>query len=317
MTEKIKAVLFGVAVGDALGVPAEFSNREELRKNPVTDMIGGAKTAHGQPVGTWSDDSSLTFCLAEALTQKYDLDLIALYFTKWLNRLMWTPWGEIFDIGTATYLAIKQLEDGVRPELAGGNDENSNGNGSLMRILPLLFYLCDKSVEERFRITRQVSSITHRHIRSIVACFYYLEFAKKLLEGKDIFVIYKELQTEISAFLQNIVSAEEMNKFARIFKQNIYELPENEINSTGYVIDTLEASLWCLFNSDSYEKCVLKAVNLGRDTDTTAAVAGGLAGLHYGFKNIPKKWINQLARSEDIMDLCERFGAHCGRQEKR
>jgi ADP-ribosylglycohydrolase len=197
---------------------------------------------------------------------------------------------------------------GVQPELAGGDGEYNNGNGSLMRILPLVFYLRDKPIAERFDITRQVSSITHRHIRSIVACFYYLEFARKLLEVKDKFHIYKDLQTEIPAFLKNIVSEDEIGKFSRILQQNIYEVPEDEIRSSGYVVDTLEASLWCLLTTDSYEECVLKAVNLGEDTDTTAAIAGGLAGLLYGFENIPEKWITQLARYEDILDLCERLG---------
>ncbi|MDR0872466.1 MAG: ADP-ribosylglycohydrolase family protein [Prevotellaceae bacterium] len=307
LTEKIKSALFGVAVGDALGVPVEFCSREELRQNPVTEMEGGEDTTYRQPAGTWSDDTSLTFCLAESLTKGYDLNDLAFLFIQWLYADYWTSRNACFDIGNGTEKAIVNLVKGVQPELAGGDGEYDNGNGSLMRILPLVFYLRDKPIEVRFEITRQVSSITHRHIRSIVACFYYLEFARKLLEVKDKFHIYKDLQTEIPASLKNIVSEAEIGKFSRILQQNIYEVPEDEIQSGGYVLHTIEASLWCLLTTDSYEKCVLKAVNLGEDTDTTAAVAGGLAGLLYGFNNIPERWLKQIARREDILNLCKRL----------
>ena len=146
-------------------------------------MIGYG--TYNLPPGTFSDDSSLTFCLAEALTSGFDLNTIGQNFVKWYHENYWTPHGNVFDIGIATRQAISRLAHGENPELAGGSDEYNNGNGSLMRILPLIFDLLDKPINKRFDITKQVSSITHGHIRSIIACFYYLEFAKKILEGKD------------------------------------------------------------------------------------------------------------------------------------
>lgn len=304
---QIKSVLFGVAVGDALGVPVEFKSRQEIKKNPVTDMIGYG--TYNLPPGTFSDDSSLTFCLAEALTNDFDLNTIGQNFVKWRYNNYWTPRGNVFDIGYATRQAIDRLVEGERPDLAGGFDVSSNGNGSLMRISPLLFYLLDKPINERYEITKQVSSITHGHIRSVIACFYYLEFSRQLIAKKDKIEIYKNLQAEITTHLTSLsINPTELALFDRLLKKDIHELKEENIFSSGYVLHTLEASIWCLLTTDNYKAAVLKAVNLGEDTDTTGAVTGGLAGLLYGLDNIPKNWIKQIAKHDDIEELAERLG---------
>lgn len=301
-----KDILFGVAVGDALGVPVEFKSRRVIRQNPVTEMVGFG--THNMPAGTFSDDSSLTFCLAEALTMDFDLKVIGQNFVNWLYKNYWTPGGNVFDIGVATREAINKLAKGERPDLAGGFDISSNGNGSLMRILPLLCYPLDKPINERYEITKQVSSITHGHIRSVISCFYYLEFARHLFEEKNKFEIYKKLQTEIKDHLNSLsINPTEVALFDRLLKENIKDLEEEKILSSGYVLHTLEASIWCLLTTDNYKDAVLKAVNLGEDTDTTGAVTGGLAGILYGFDNIPKSWVSQLARRKDINDLADRM----------
>ncbi len=303
---QIKSALFGVAVGDALGVPVEFNNRQTISINPVTDMIGYG--TYNLPAGTWSDDSSLTFCLAEALTQEFNLNTIGQNFVKWYHENYWTPHGNVFDIGIATRQAISRLAKGKKPELAGGFDETDNGNGSLMRILPLLFYLLDKPINERYDITKKVSSITHGHIRSVIACFYYLEFAKQIFDGKNKFEIYKNLQTGVTNHLISLsINPREITLFDRLLKSDIHKLSEDEIQSSGYVLHTLEASIWCLLTTSNYKEAVLKAVNLGSDTDTTGAVTGGLAGLLYGLDNIPTNWITQIARKDDIENLAERL----------
>jgi len=303
---KIKSALFGVAVGDALGVPVEFKSRQIIAQNPIIDMIGYG--TYNLPPGTWSDDSSLTFCLAEALTQDFDLNVIGQNFVKWTHENYWTPHGNVFDIGIATRQANSRLAKGEKPELAGGFDETDNGNGSLMRILPLLFYLLDKPINERYEITKKVSSITHGHIRSVIACFYYLEFANQILAGKDKFEIYKNLQSEISNHLTSFaINPPEIAMFDRLLRGDIAKLEEDEIQSSGYVLHTLEASIWCLLTTDNYKEAVLKAVNLGSDTDTTGAVTGGLAGLFYGLDNIPTNWIIQIARKDEIEILAERL----------
>lgn len=306
LKSSIKSALFGVSIGDALGVPVEFKSRETISKNPVVDMIGFG--TYNLPPGTFSDDSSLTFCLAEALTEDFDLNIIARNFLRWYYENYWTARGIVFDVGIATKEAIDKLSRGVQADLAGGVDVSSNGNGSLMRILPLVFYIIDKPISERYQITKQVSSITHGHIRSVISCFYYLEFARHLILGSDKFEIYKKLQTEISTHLKSLsINPEEISLFSRILENNIFDLNEGQISSSGYVLHTLEASIWCLLTTDNYKNATLKAVNLGEDTDTTAAVTGGLAGLLYGFGNIPDNWIKQLARKDAIEDLAERL----------
>ena len=303
---QIQSALFGVAIGDALGVPVEFRSREIIRQNPVTDMIGYG--TYNLPPGTFSDDSSLTFCLAEALTLEFDLNLIGQNFIKWRHNNFWTARGNVFDIGIATSRAIDRLVKGEKAELAGGFEISSNGNGSLMRILPLVFYIIDKPVSDRYRITGDVSSITHGHIRSIIACFYYLEFARQIILGIDKFEIYKNLQRDISHHLRlSLIDENEIALFDRLLVGNIYDLKEDKILSSGYVLHTLEASIWCLLTTDNFKQATLKAVNLGEDTDTTGAVAGGLAGLLYGFDDIPQTWVEQLARKEDIEHLIDRL----------
>ncbi|MRR23795.1 ADP-ribosylglycohydrolase family protein [bacterium] len=302
----IRSALFGVAVGDALGVPVEFRSRSYLAGNPVKDMIGYG--SHNQPPGTWSDDSSLTFCLAEALTAEFDLNTVGQNFIRWLHDGYWTAQGEVFDVGGTTRNAIARLASGVRPDLAGWTDGASNGNGSLMRILPLLFHIAEKPVGERFEETRKVSAITHGHIRSVIACFYYLEFARQILEGRDKSEIYRNLQNEFPGYIIDAgTNPDELEPFERLLKDDIGLLPEERIHTSGYVIHTLEAAVWCLLNTGSYSEAVLKAVNLGEDTDTTAAVTGGLAGLLYGMVGIPAEWISQVARKDDIENLTERM----------
>lgn len=314
-SKPIHSVLFGVAVGDALGVPVEFRSREYLKSNPVRDML--AYGTHNQPAGTWSDDSSLTFCLAETLIDGYDLGKLANRFINWYEYGYWTPHGEVFDVGVATSKAIIRLEHGINPVMAGGGEESDNGNGSLMRILPLLFYIKDMSIEDRFRYVSDVSSLTHRHIRSILGCFIYTEFALQLLKKANKYEAFAKTIDIVKAFLIDnpVCPDEEINLFHRVLSnpsgdngiKPIYEYAEEEIASSGYVIHSLEAALWCIFNNDNYKGTVLRAVNLGSDTDTTAAIAGGLAGLLYGFADIPSEWVEKIARKDDIFDLCDRL----------
>lgn len=307
MNNKIESGLFGLAVGDALGVPVEFYSRSSLKENPVSEMIGYG--THYQPLGTWSDDSSLAFCLAESLCKGFDLFDIARNFVKWYSTELWTPHEQVFDIGIATRNAIHNIAKGHQPELCGGFEEKDNGNGSLMRILPLVFYLQnEKDIEIIYKTVKDVSSITHAHFRSVFACFIYVVYCLEILKGKDKIEAYKEMQNILSNFLENKnFNPIEIQLFDRVLKNDISTFPEENIHSSGYVLDSLQASLWCFLNSDSYEETVLKAVNLGEDTDTTGAIAGGLAGIYYGIENIPKKWIENLVRTHDIKDLAERL----------
>jgi len=312
---KVRDALMGLCVGDALGVPVEFVKRETLRADPVMDMRGYG--THDQPSGTWSDDSSLAFCLAESLCQGYDLQDIAKSFVKWYQEGYWTPHGRVFDIGIATSRALHKLATGTSPLLSGGVQEADNGNGSLMRILPVLFYVKDKPIAERFRIVGEVSAITHAHIRSIVACFIYCEYALQLLQGQEKYQAFRLMQQTVNPFLQEfeVCSQEERDRFHRLLENPIgdyqilplYQYPEAEIAGSGYVLHTLEASIWCLLKTDTYTEAVLKAVNLGEDTDTTGCVTGGIAGLYYGLAAIPQEWVSAIERKEEILALADRL----------
>ncbi|MFK7060754.1 ADP-ribosylglycohydrolase family protein [Flavobacterium oreochromis] len=305
-TKLVHSALFGVAVGDALGVPVEFKDRNELARFPVHGMKEYG--SHGQPAGTWSDDSSLTFCLADSLCDGYNTNQLAQYFVNWRNEQMWTPHGRVFDIGIATSNAIYRISQGIDPILCGGFNIEDNGNGSLMRILPLVFYIKDKSIDEIYQITKEVSSITHAHFRSVFACFIYLVYALEIIKGSDKEKAYTTMQLIITDFLkEKDFNKNELSLFDRILKQNISSIEESNISSSGYVLHSLEASLWCVLTSNSYKETVLKAVNLGGDTDTTGAIAGGLAGLIYGYDAIPTEWNNVLARKTDIENLCDRL----------
>ncbi len=306
-SNKILDGLFGLCIGDALGLPVQFLSREVVKRDPITDMIG-----YGQfnlPPGSWSDDSSLTFCLAESLCNGYNLQGIADRFTKWLYDGYWTPFGQSFDIGQSTRDSIIRLKSGFSPLDSGDKGEYNNGNGSLMRILPLAFYLQNTSFESRFEIVHQVSAITHAHPRSQIACGIYIQMCINLLKGDNPRISYVEMKRKISEYYKMEPYRSELKCFSRILTEDISRFNEHTIRSSGYVIDTLEASLWCLLNNDSYEDTVLKAVNLGKDTDTTGAVVGGLAGIYYGFDNIPKKWIDMIVKKDKIVDLSNRLNA--------
>jgi len=308
MRLQARSLLIGVAVGDALGVPVEFINRSTLKRHPVEDMIGYG--THNMPPGTFSDDSSLTFCLAEALSSDYDIRKVANNFVKWLSKGYWTARREVFDVGQTTMAAIRRLQNGVDPVKAGGASISDNGNGSLMRILPAMFYVYDKTMKERYEIIRQISSLTHAHFYAVFACFYCIEFAIALSNYVDKYVAYKNL-CDLPGLFKESVNSEVNNSdflpFERLFLGNIGSLPESDIRSSGYVVDTLEASIWCILTTTSYKEAVLKAVNLGGDTDTTGAVVGGLAGLLYGEFDIPEEWKRLIARRRDIEDLAGRM----------
>lgn len=304
MKNVVKSGIFGVCIGDALGVPVEFRTREQLKRSPVTKMR--AMGTYRQPLGTWSDDSSLTLCLAESLCNGYNLEDMALKFIQWHNEEIWTPHGRVFDIGIATRQAISRISSGIIPKLCGGTSEFDNGNGSLMRILPLVFYLKDEeNIEKLYHTVKEVSSITHGHFRSVFACFIYVIFAIELLKGKSKIEAYDYMQKKVLEYAENQeFNPKEIKLFERILNNNIATYPEDEIKSSGYVLHSLEASLWCFLNSESYSEAVLKAVNLGEDTDTTGAITGGIAGIYYGFENIPEDWISELVRKDDIENLC-------------
>ena len=310
---KTTAALLGVAVGDALGVPYEFNSSDQMKKNPAKEMIGYGR--YNVPAGTWSDDSSLTFCLAESLVKGYDLADIGTNFLKWKEENYWTARGYVFDIGITTSRAISDLKNMLKKkefqeltQLKYLGDEYDNGNGSLMRIMPLLFYIKGMGIAQQFEIIRDVSALTHRHIRGAMCCLIYLRLAEHLWNGKGKAESYQLMQQEILAFWKSIdFSANESKLFIRLIENDVREMPYDDLLSGGYVMESIHSSIWCFLQRDTYSEVVLTAINLGHDMDTTAAIAGGLAGLYYGTTSIPEYWLTSIARLEDILELGERL----------
>jgi ADP-ribosyl-[dinitrogen reductase] hydrolase len=307
-TKPVHAALFGLAIGDALGVPVEFKKREELKDRQVKDYEG--YQTHNQPPGTFSDDSSLTFCLAESLCHGYDLNDMGQRFVKWFFEGYWTAGGEVFGVGKSTEDSITRLRDGVSPLQSGNYADDCYGNGSLMRILPLLFYIREMDVEERYRIIREVAVITHGSIRTILACFYYLEYALELLNGSEkMMAILKTQHTVNNCIKGKNIPREEMEVVEVLIRGKMFMKDVSSIVTIHHANLTIEAAVFCLLRTESYSEAVLMAVNLGDDTDTTASVTGALAGIYYGFESIPEKWIIGIRRSDDIYDLCDRLAA--------
>lgn len=311
--QQIKNVLLGVAIGDAVGVPFEFKSRATMQAFPAKDMIGFG--SHRQPEGTWSDDSSMMFCLAESLVSGYRLEDLAQRFVNWKEHAYWTAHDEVFDIGITTSAAIARLKkllltnniDGIYTQ-KNTSDEMENGNGSLMRILPLLFYIKGKLIREQFSIVYENSALTHRHIRSAMCCMIYLKLAEKILEGKDKNLAYNETRIEIQQLWEMLDFPEsEKLHFQKVIQEDIRLTDIEDIKTGGYVMQSLESCFWFFMNKDNYKDTVLSIINLGHDTDTSAAIVGGIAALYYGEESIPEKWKDRLVKRKEIEDLAYRL----------
>jgi ADP-ribosylglycohydrolase len=286
-----KNLLLGVAIGDAIGVPIEFMSRPHLDANPMTDITGWG--THEQPPGTFSDDTSLTLCLAESMAEGLDIEQLGKKMCDWYRKGYWSADGDVFDIGIGTRIALQKILNGSPAVMAGGNTDMDNGNGSLMRIAPLAL---DKAYQDRILLwntIQAVSSITHRHVRSHLACFIWVVFLQELMECMDKQEAYEKMKHTVNAFFDHhTIESKERELFSRVLENDIQQVDRSEINSGGYVLETLEAAFWCFLNTDSYQEAILAGVNLGRDTDTTAAVVGAAAGTYMVMnKSLPIGWM--------------------------
>lgn len=301
----------GLVVGDALGVPVEFRSREQLKETPVTDMQGYG--TYDVPKGSWSDDSSMALATLAALKYGIDPNRIMDNFVAWERNGEFTPAGEVFDEGITCRMAISNYIKFGDVEICGMADEESNGNGSLMRILPVCIYLAgvqsrgEMNDDNAIKTIHGVSALTHAHMRSKMACGIYYFCVRKIMNrmGTILNLLQAGVDEAFAYYARRSESREELKYFDRIRDLTRFrQLADEDINSGGYVIDSIEAALWCLLTTCSYAEFVLKAVNLGRDTDTTAAIAGGLAGLYYGYDKIPEEWKQDIIRREWIERLC-------------
>jgi ADP-ribosyl-[dinitrogen reductase] hydrolase len=312
---RVIGAMLGLAAGDALGLPVEFEPRASRDADPVESLRGGGawKTAPG----TWSDDTSLTLCLAESIVLRgFDPDDFGGRAVAWLDEGLWAAEGRAFDAGGATRRALGKVRAGMPAVLAGGRGENDNGNGALMRILPASIWLASLPEPARFRAIAAYSAVTHGHPRSLFAAWLHCLVSSRLLSGsppREAYVLAMEEARSLLPALPASVRAES-GAYARVLDGGIASLPVAAIRGSGYVVHCLEASLWCLTRHDDYRSTVLAAVNLGEDADTTAAVTGGLAGLAYGRESLPGEWVSELARLGEIESLAGRLADLVGRE---
>ena len=230
------------------------------------------------PKGTFSDDTSMLLATQDSIRERGRIDVEDMRerYRRWLYEGAYTADGKMFDVGNATATALSEGHGLTR--------ERSNGNGSLMRIAPLA---CANATDDEIRA---VSAITHAHPISKEACVLFVHMLREALED-GAYGIAQAIEDHLP----------DDPRFS--FLSDIVTWPREHVRSTGYVLDTLGAALWCAWNTDSYAECVLAAVNLGDDTDTTACVAGALAGAMYGYDSIYKSWIEQL-RGKEVIDRC-------------
>ena len=302
---KVRDGVIGHAIGDAMGVPLEFCIREKLLEHPVTNMRGYG--SHPVPEGTWSDDTSMEIATMDSIINKKKLDYrdIMMNFYYWLKEAKYTPHGEVFDAGRTCIQSIINFSKGYDLDNCGQKDISSNGNGSLMRILPIAYYCYYKKLKEDeiYEVVKKTSSLTHAHEISVLGCYIYINYVIFLLNSKDKFSAYNMVKlVDYSKF-----SKESLDVYSRILKDDIKRFNITEIKSSGYVVDTLEAAMWVLLNAKDYRETIIGAINLGQDTDTIGAIAGSMAGIVYGYDSIPEKWVEKLVKKDYLEDLCDKF----------
>ena len=306
MIEKMKSGIYGFVVGDALGVPVEFLNRTVLQKKKITEMMGYG--SHNVPEGTWSDDTSLMLATMDSIKEKGNVDFedIMYKFTEWVDKAKYTATNKLFDIGISTSSAIRNYKLGNKATECGMRGINENGNGSLMRILPLIYYIKINNIEgdEKVKLINQASSLTHAHEISKLGCLIFTDYILLLLDGVD---KDEALRLVKESDYSKYYSLDTVNEYQGILKDDIKSRSIDRIKSTGYVVHSLEASLWCTLNSNSFEQAVINAVNLGEDTDTIGAITGSLNGIIYGMESIPKRWLDKIQNKNYLDILTEDF----------
>lgn len=289
---EIENSVVGFAIGDMLGLPYEFKERNSFN---CTKLIKSNKNSyHGLlPKGTWSDDTSLMLCVLDALkgiTDKEQYEIFRENAIAWKEDGKFTATGIVFDIGTSCNLGISYMKH--RKENKNADDINSNGNGGLMRILPLCFleYRDNEEILKKIEIFNKCS---HNHLTSNIGCLIYILIAKTLLKTKNI-------KSALIEVVSNIENKYKIPEYENIWNLKILNMNEDEIKSSGYIVDTLESCIYSLYNAKNYKEVVLRAINLGNDTDTIGALTGGLAALIYPIPFI-YKWY--LKKRKEIIQL--------------
>jgi ADP-ribosyl-[dinitrogen reductase] hydrolase len=299
-TQRLKGGLYGLLIGDAFGVPYEFHPASAIPVLELIDMTPPARFRRSHASikpGTWSDDGALALCLLDSLIEKDGLDLanLAAKFLEWGDSGYMAVDGHVFDMGNQTGRALENLKNGMPPEKAGPSDERSNGNGSLMRALPLALWHRGTD-EELVALAHAQSLVTHGHEHSQACCALYVLVARHLLEGQKMSEAWDYAEGELAKIYGGSPFASAL-EFVLSLKSKVPQ-------GSGYVVDSLWSAK-CACQESTYADVVKAAVVFGNDTDTTACIAGGLAGVHFGFDAIPLRWMDAL-RGRDMVKPLEK-----------
>jgi ADP-ribosyl-[dinitrogen reductase] hydrolase len=297
--DRFRGCLLGLAVGDAVGTTVEFRPRGTFA--PLTDMMGGGPF-HLDP-GQWTDDTSMALCLATSLIERggFDAKDQMMRFSRWANDGYLSSNGKCFDIGGTVTSALQSFKKSGNP-FSGPTAPFTAGNGSIMRLAPIpMFYYPDLDTIEQY--SAESSSTTHGAVECIDACRLFGRIIGRALQGKSKDdVLFSDRQSfSATERILMIAQGSYQNKTAA------------EIRGSGYVVESLEAALWCFAHTETYSDAILKAANLGDDADTTAAVCGQVAGAFYGENGIPDSWLERLSHRTLIAQLANDFYA---RREK-
>jgi ADP-ribosyl-[dinitrogen reductase] hydrolase len=291
LLNRFRGCLLGLAVGDALGTTLEFRARGSFE--PLTDIVGGGPF-HLKP-GQWTDDTSMALCLASSLVECNGFDARDQMerYCRWRDEGYWSSTGYCFDIGGTVAAALERYRLTGEP-FAGSTDPYSAGNGCIMRLAPVpLFYYPDLEAAEHY--AAESSRTTHGAAECVDACRLMARMLVRALAG----------QPKEEVLLGDSETFHGSPRITAIARGEYMDRPEAQIRSSGYVVHTLEAALWCFWHSQSFADAVLRAAHLGEDADTTAAVCGQIAGAFYGEAGIPAHWLEKIALREEIRALAD------------
>ncbi len=288
--QRYQGCLLGLAAGDAVGTTVEFKRRGSFE--PLTDMVGGGP--FGLHAGQWTDDTSMALCLAHSLLEKqgFDANDQMQRYNNWRLHGYMSSNGRCFDIGTTVSEALSQYLSHGNP-FAGSTNPFSAGNGSLMRLAPVVMYY-SPNLKQAIHYAGESSRTTHAAKECIDACRYFAALLHSVFEGAD-----KE------ALLTCELYQPETRKIAAIQQGDYRNKTVEQIKGSGYVVESLEAALWCFDQTDTFADAILLAANLGDDADTTAAICGQIAGAFYGVEAIPASWREKIVMAGEITQLAD------------
>ena len=302
---QIRDSFLGFIVGDAFGVPYEGYQRQNLKKEKIGEMVG-YKT-HNEPPGSWSDDTSMTLATMDSVINNngYDYEDIMKNFCCWYSNGEYTASGKLFDIGKITRTAILSYRSDENIKKCGQGNINDNGNGSLSRMLPIAVYTYYKSMsdDETYEIVKNCSSLTHSHKVAVLGCFIYVKFMQYIFSGKSIREAY-EATIKYRHYVE-YAGIRATSYYVKLLTKNIDKMNADDISTSGFILDTLQAVFWVALNSRSYEESIINSVKLGRDADTTCALVGSITGFVYG--DIPDRWTDKIKKKDYILDMIDKY----------